>query len=68
MSILAPIIQDVPNTGTKAPVIPALLKLRDFYMTDPISRSSPTMAKCVQAYDEAEGNPYSKPEASWDSC
>ncbi|GFR79605.1 NADH-ubiquinone oxidoreductase 75 kDa subunit, mitochondrial [Elysia marginata] len=56
-------VEKITNTGTSAPVIPALLKLRDFYMTDPISRSSLTMAKCIQAYDEAEANPYSKPEA-----
>jgi NADH dehydrogenase (ubiquinone) Fe-S protein 1 len=46
-----------------AGISPKFLKLRDFYMTDPISRASQTMAKCVQAIDEAEKNPYSKPEA-----
>ncbi|XP_005094305.1 NADH-ubiquinone oxidoreductase 75 kDa subunit, mitochondrial [Aplysia californica] len=46
------------------PLSPALLSLRDFYMTDPISRASLTMAKCVQAVDDAEKNPYSKPEQS----
>ncbi len=51
--------------GEKAgPLSPDLLVLRDFYMTDPISRASLTMAKCVQAVDEADRNPYSKPEAS----
>lgn len=30
--------------------------LKDFYMTDSISRASPTMAKCVQAAREAQAN------------
>jgi len=30
-------------------VAPSLLQLEDFYMTNSISRASPTMAKCVQA-------------------
>jgi len=42
---------------------PAILQLRDFYMTDAISRASLTMAKCVAAVDESEKNPYSAPEA-----
>ncbi|GFO33297.1 NADP-ubiquinone oxidoreductase 75 kda subunit, mitochondrial [Plakobranchus ocellatus] len=58
------VIDKMAVKGTEAPVAPVLLKLRDFYMTDPISRASPTMAKCVQAYDESEKNPYSRPEAS----
>jgi len=33
--------------------------LKDFYMTNSISRASPTMAKCVQAASEAESNPHS---------
>lgn len=32
-----------------APVAPSLLRLEDFYMTNSISRASPTMAKCIQA-------------------
>uniref|UniRef100_A0A0B7AB99 NADH-ubiquinone oxidoreductase 75 kDa subunit, mitochondrial n=2 Tax=Arion vulgaris TaxID=1028688 RepID=A0A0B7AB99_9EUPU len=50
------------NMSTEG-ISPKLLRLRDFYMTDPISRSSQTMAKCVLAVDEADKNPYSKPEA-----
>ncbi|GBP68543.1 NADH-ubiquinone oxidoreductase 75 kDa subunit, mitochondrial [Eumeta japonica] len=33
-------------------------KLSDYFMTDPISRASPTMAKCVQAVHKQETNPY----------
>lgn len=31
------------------PLAPPQLTLDQFYMTDPISRASPTMAKCVAA-------------------
>uniref|UniRef100_A0A023FXY1 NADH-ubiquinone oxidoreductase 75 kDa subunit, mitochondrial n=1 Tax=Amblyomma parvum TaxID=251391 RepID=A0A023FXY1_AMBPA len=40
------------------PVRPQLLALRDFYMTDVISRASPTMAKCMQAVDQQASRPY----------
>ena len=40
-----------PNTEKSAPssepIAPAINSLRDFYMTDSISRSSQTMAKCI---------------------
>lgn len=32
--------------------------LKDYFMTDPISRSSLTMAKCIQAVKKQESNPY----------
>lgn len=35
-----------------APLIPPQLTVEDFYMTDPISRASQTMAKCVKAVKE----------------
>lgn len=35
-----------------------LKKLEDFYMTDAISRASPTMAKCVQAAIKQKESPY----------
>ncbi|ELU18021.1 hypothetical protein CAPTEDRAFT_173354 [Capitella teleta] len=35
------------------PLAPKLQQLKDFYMTDPITRASPTMAKCVKAVNEA---------------
>ncbi|XP_063286148.1 NADH-ubiquinone oxidoreductase 75 kDa subunit, mitochondrial [Pelobates fuscus] len=34
------------------PLIAAQLTIKDFYMTDPISRASQTMAKCVKAVTE----------------
>lgn len=33
-------------------------ELKDYFMTDPISRSSPTMAKCIAAVKKQEANPY----------
>jgi len=41
-----------------APLVPPQQTLKDFYMTDPISRASQTMAKCVQAVRDAESSPY----------
>ncbi|KAI8439612.1 hypothetical protein MSG28_013338 [Choristoneura fumiferana] len=35
-----------------------LKTLEDFFMTDPISRASPTMAKCVQAVIKQKSSPY----------
>ncbi|KAM4558891.1 NADH-ubiquinone oxidoreductase 75 kDa subunit, mitochondrial-like [Odontesthes bonariensis] len=34
------------------PLVPPQLTVKDFYMTDPISRASQTMAKCVKAVAE----------------
>ncbi|XP_074047642.1 NADH-ubiquinone oxidoreductase 75 kDa subunit, mitochondrial [Macrotis lagotis] len=34
------------------PLVPPQLTIKDFYMTDPISRASQTMAKCVKAVTE----------------
>lgn len=34
---------------TNSPIDVKFKELKDFYMTDAISRASPTMAKCVQA-------------------
>uniref|UniRef100_A0AAR2J0N3 NADH-ubiquinone oxidoreductase 75 kDa subunit, mitochondrial n=1 Tax=Pygocentrus nattereri TaxID=42514 RepID=A0AAR2J0N3_PYGNA len=34
------------------PLVPPQLSVKDFYMTDPISRASQTMAKCVKAVTE----------------
>ncbi|CAG5116018.1 unnamed protein product [Candidula unifasciata] len=39
-----------------APLVSPFVKLRDFYLTDPISRASITMAKCVHSLDQSEGN------------
>lgn len=35
-----------------------LKKLEDYFMTDPISRASPTMAKCVQAVIKQKQSKY----------
>ena len=43
--------------GTEPLTVPQTV-LKDFYMTDSISRASPTMAKCVQAAVEAQGSKY----------
>lgn len=40
------------------PLTPPQTTLKDFFMTDAISRASPTMAKCVQAAKEAETAKY----------
>ncbi|KAK7109599.1 NADH-ubiquinone oxidoreductase 75 kDa subunit, mitochondrial-like [Littorina saxatilis] len=40
----------------KEPLVPPQQVLKDFYMTDSITRASPTMAKCVQAATEAESS------------
>ncbi|XP_063069423.1 NADH-ubiquinone oxidoreductase 75 kDa subunit, mitochondrial-like [Engraulis encrasicolus] len=42
----------VQQTLLADPLVPPLLTVRDFYMTDPISRASQTMAKCVKAVTE----------------
>ncbi|XP_067108702.1 NADH-ubiquinone oxidoreductase 75 kDa subunit, mitochondrial-like [Osmerus mordax] len=44
--------KSVDQTVLAEPLIPPLLTVRDFYMTDPISRASQTMAKCVKAVNE----------------
>ncbi|XP_036396117.1 NADH-ubiquinone oxidoreductase 75 kDa subunit, mitochondrial-like isoform X2 [Megalops cyprinoides] len=42
----------VDQTLLADPLIPPQLTVKDFYMTDPISRASQTMAKCVKAVTE----------------
>ncbi|KAH0621672.1 hypothetical protein JD844_023233 [Phrynosoma platyrhinos] len=42
----------VNQTLLADPLVPPQLTVRDFYMTDPISRASQTMAKCVKAVTE----------------
>ncbi|XP_068184990.1 NADH-ubiquinone oxidoreductase 75 kDa subunit, mitochondrial-like [Antennarius striatus] len=47
---------ELSETGDPAvftgPLVPPQLTVKDFYMTDPISRASQTMAKCVKAVTE----------------
>uniref|UniRef100_A0A646QEL3 NADH-ubiquinone oxidoreductase 75 kDa subunit, mitochondrial n=1 Tax=Hemiscolopendra marginata TaxID=943146 RepID=A0A646QEL3_9MYRI len=40
------------------PLKPKLLTLKDFYMTDSISRASQTMARCVQAVEKQKQSKY----------
>jgi len=52
-------------TGTKArlseaPLTVSQQNLEDFYLTDSISRASPTMARCVTAVKEQRAKPYLK--------
>ncbi|KAK6483207.1 NADH-ubiquinone oxidoreductase 75 kDa subunit [Huso huso] len=42
----------VNQTLLSDPLVPPQLTIKDFYMTDPISRASQTMAKCVKAVTE----------------
>ncbi|MBN3296752.1 NDUS1 oxidoreductase, partial [Amia calva] len=42
----------VNQTLLADPLVPPQLTIEDFYMTDPISRASQTMAKCVKAVKE----------------
>ncbi|XP_071331033.1 NADH-ubiquinone oxidoreductase 75 kDa subunit, mitochondrial isoform X1 [Trachinotus anak] len=42
----------VNQTVLTEPLAPPQLTVKDFYMTDPISRASQTMAKCVKAVTE----------------
>ncbi|KAF7655140.1 hypothetical protein LDENG_00060080, partial [Lucifuga dentata] len=44
--------QAVNQTLLAAPLVPPQLTVKDFYMTDSISRASQTMAKCVKAVTE----------------
>lgn len=43
------LLQSMSLQFASEPLMPKLTQLKDFYMTDSISRASPTMAKCVQA-------------------
>lgn len=56
-SFMAP-PKDLPALSSQQPLHPRLLTLRDFYMTDAISRASPTMARCMQAVDQQASRPY----------
>lgn len=50
--------KNLPALSLQQPLHPSLLTLRDFYMTDAISRASPTMAKCIQAVDQQATRAY----------
>mgnify|MGYP002423939091 FL=1 len=40
------------------PISPPINSLKDFYMTDSISRASSTMAKCVKAVEQQLKSPH----------
>ena len=44
--------QSISQKLSNEPLKSSQLQLSDFYMTDSISRASPTMAKCVRAFDK----------------
>ena len=46
------------QSKSTSPVAPGLLRLEDFYMTNTISRASPTMAKCIQAVSKQRESKY----------
>jgi NADH dehydrogenase (ubiquinone) Fe-S protein 1 len=50
--------KSVPQSVSSAPLTPAQLTLKDFYMTDAVSRSSQTMARCVKAVADAQASKY----------
>ncbi|XP_024141888.1 NADH-ubiquinone oxidoreductase 75 kDa subunit, mitochondrial isoform X2 [Oryzias melastigma] len=49
---VAELFQTVNQALLTEPLVPPQLTVRDFYMTDPVSRASQTMAKCVKAVTE----------------
>jgi len=46
------------KSANSGPLDVPLKQLEDFYMTDAISRASPTMAKCVQAVKKQRQSKY----------
>lgn len=51
-------LQDLSSQNVSAPLNVKQIALEDFYMTDSISRSSPTMAKCIQAVRKQKESKY----------
>ena len=43
-------LEQLASSQAKASGAPLHLPIDNFYQTDPVSRASPTMAKCVQAF------------------
>ena len=46
------------SVDTSSPLDVPMKQLEDFYMTDSISRASPTMAKCIQAVKKQRQSKY----------
>lgn len=51
-------LQDLSSQSASTPLNVKQIALEDFYMTDSISRSSPTMAKCIQAVRKQKESKY----------
>jgi len=47
-------VQGVKQALASSPLTPPILELKDFYMTNAITRLSPTMARCVRAVIESD--------------
>lgn len=47
--LFAIMLQNVTQQLSQSPLSVKQKELEDFFMTDTISRASPTMAKCIQA-------------------
>jgi NADH dehydrogenase (ubiquinone) Fe-S protein 1 len=47
--LFATVLQNVMQQLSQSPLNVKQKELEDFFMTDTISRASPTMAKCIQA-------------------
>lgn len=52
------LFKDLSSKSVSTPLNVKQIALEDFYMTDLISRSSPTMAKCIQAVRKQKESKY----------
>jgi len=59
-SLAAKMAAKVKAPVSQSPISVEKQQLEDFYLTDSISRASPTMAKCVTAVKEQKQKPYLK--------
>lgn len=53
-----PNLQSIQTQLASTPLDVKFKELQDFFMTDAISRASPTMAKCVQAVLKQKSSKY----------
>jgi len=59
-NLAASMAQGIKARLSEAPLTVSQQNLEDFYLTDSISRASPTMARCVTAVKEQRAKPYLK--------
>lgn len=52
------LFKTLSSKSVSTPLNVKQIALEDFYMTDSISRSSPTMAKCIQAVRKQKESKY----------